>query len=126
MLTILLLCRTASFFIQFRSSHQRISVKKGVLRNFAKFTGKHLLSTCVFATKFRNCFQLLQLCHCGGLSDVYRSNVFKIFKKRFFLMQMGHCTSIFAQNSLTVYKEIYIIDVLEFCIIIRFCGKLVG
>ena len=26
----------------FRSSHQRCSVKKGVLRNFAKFTGKHL------------------------------------------------------------------------------------
>ena len=25
-----------------RSSHQRCSVKKGVLKNFAKFTGKHL------------------------------------------------------------------------------------
>ena len=25
-----------------RSSHQRCSMKKGVLRNFAKFTGKHL------------------------------------------------------------------------------------
>ena len=25
-----------------RSSHQRCSVRKGVLRNFAKFTGKHL------------------------------------------------------------------------------------
>ena len=28
--------------IVFRSSHQRCSVKKGVLRSFAKFTGKHL------------------------------------------------------------------------------------
>ena len=26
----------------YKSSHQRCSVKKGVLRNFAKFTGKHL------------------------------------------------------------------------------------
>ena len=26
----------------FRSSHQRCSVKKGVLKNFTKFTGKHL------------------------------------------------------------------------------------
>ena len=26
----------------YRSSHQRYSMKKGVLRNFAKFTGKHL------------------------------------------------------------------------------------
>ena len=25
-----------------RSSHQRCSIEKGVLRNFAKFTGKHL------------------------------------------------------------------------------------
>ena len=27
---------------KYRSSHQRCSVKKGVLRNFAKFTGKNL------------------------------------------------------------------------------------
>ena len=27
--------------LSFRSSHQRCSVKKGVLRNFSKFTGKH-------------------------------------------------------------------------------------
>ena len=26
-----------------RSSHRRCSVRKGVLRNFVKFTGKHLL-----------------------------------------------------------------------------------
>ena len=26
----------------YRSSHQRCSIKKGVLRNFGKFTGKHL------------------------------------------------------------------------------------
>ena len=26
----------------FRSIHQRCSMKKGVLRNFTKFTGKHL------------------------------------------------------------------------------------
>ena len=26
----------------YRSSHQRCSMKKGVLRNFTKFTGKHL------------------------------------------------------------------------------------
>ena len=28
--------------VSFRSSHRRYSVRKGVLRNFAKFTGKHL------------------------------------------------------------------------------------
>ena len=30
------------FCLVFRSSHQRCSVKKGFLRNFTKFTGKHL------------------------------------------------------------------------------------
>ena len=32
----------------FRSSHQKCSVKKGVLRNFAKFTGKHLCQSLFF------------------------------------------------------------------------------
>ena len=31
-----------------RSSHQRCSVKKGVLRNFTKFTGKHLCQSLFF------------------------------------------------------------------------------
>ena len=30
------------YFVLLRSSHWRCSVRKGVLRNFAKFTGKHL------------------------------------------------------------------------------------
>ena len=30
------------FLLTTRSSHQRCSVMKGILRNFAKFTGKHL------------------------------------------------------------------------------------
>ena len=33
-----------------RSSHQRFPTKKGVLRNFAKFTGKHLCQ-CLFFNK---------------------------------------------------------------------------
>ena len=31
-----------------RSSHQRCSMKKGVLRNFTKFTGKHLCQSLLF------------------------------------------------------------------------------
>ena len=34
----------------FRSSHRRCSVTKGVLRNFAKFTGKHLYQSFFFNT----------------------------------------------------------------------------
>ena len=32
----------------FRSSHQTCSMKKGILRNFAKFTGKHLCQSLFF------------------------------------------------------------------------------
>ena len=32
----------------FRSSHQKCSVKKDVLRNFAKFIGKHLCQSLFF------------------------------------------------------------------------------
>ena len=32
----------------FRSSHQRCSVRKGVLRNFTKFAGKHLCQSLFF------------------------------------------------------------------------------
>ena len=31
-----------------RSSHRRCSVRKGVLKNFAKFTGKHLCQSLFF------------------------------------------------------------------------------
>ena len=36
------------YFTKFRSSHQRCSVRKGVLRNFTKFTGKHLRQSLFF------------------------------------------------------------------------------
>ena len=34
-----------------RSGHQRCSVRKGILRNFTKFTGKHLCQACNFIEK---------------------------------------------------------------------------
>ena len=37
-----------NLLLHFRSSHQRCSVRKGVLRNFAKFTGKHLCQSLFF------------------------------------------------------------------------------
>ena len=32
----------------YRSSHQRCSIEKGVLKNFTKFTGKHLCQSLFF------------------------------------------------------------------------------
>ena len=42
----------------FRSSHLRCSVKKGVLRNFAKFKGKHLYQSLFFNKVAGLCLQL--------------------------------------------------------------------
>ena len=36
----------------FRSSHRRCSVRKGVVRNFAKFAGKHLCQSLFFNKVF--------------------------------------------------------------------------
>ena len=46
--TLPLLCVLALVFPHVRSSHQRCSVKKDVLRNFGKFTGKHLCQSLFF------------------------------------------------------------------------------
>ena len=40
--------RSLICFLLCRSSHQRSSIKKGVLRNFTKFTGKHLCQSLFF------------------------------------------------------------------------------
>ena len=61
---------TNAYFNIYRSSHQRCYVKEGVLRNFAKFTGKHLCQTAVsniydrgILSKF-HCCSLRQKCPC--------------------------------------------------------------
>ena len=44
-----ILTENSDFYLaSFRSSHQRCSLSKGVLRNFAKFTGKHLCQSLFF------------------------------------------------------------------------------
>ena len=45
--------RTSSSYSKARSSHQRCSIKKGRLRNFVKFTGKHLCQS-LFLTKWQD------------------------------------------------------------------------
>ena len=43
-----ILIHTYLFILVFRSSRQEVFCKKGVLRNFAKFTGKHLCQSLFF------------------------------------------------------------------------------
>ena len=39
-------------FVKFRNSHRRCSIKKGVFKNFSKFTGKHLCQSLFFNEVF--------------------------------------------------------------------------
>ena len=52
-------------FIRYRSSRQEVFCKKGVIRNFAKFTGKHMFQDLFFnkvvLTPFLGFFELLFL-----------------------------------------------------------------
>ena len=46
---VFLLCVfVGNVIIGFKSSHRRYSIRKGVLRNFTKFTGKHLCESLFF------------------------------------------------------------------------------
>ena len=66
----------------FRSSHQRFSVKKCVLRSFAKFTGKHL---CQRASG-------LQLCKKETLAQVFSCQFCQFSKSTFFYRRsLGSC-----------------------------------
>ena len=59
--------------VQGRSSHQRCSIQKGVLKDFAKFTGKHLRQSLFFN-------KVAGLRHRG-----FRVNFVKFFKDNFFI-----------------------------------------
>ena len=76
----------APVFVPDRSSHRRCSVKKGVLRNFAKFTGKHLCNflkketlaqvfSCEFCEIFKNIFFTSGRLLLPGLLWKYELNV---------------------------------------------------
>ena len=59
-----------------RSSHQRCSMKKGILRNFTKFTGKHLAYN----------FMKKEI-----LAQVFSCEFFEISKNTFFKEHLDDC-----------------------------------
>ena len=58
----------------FRSSHRRCCLKKGVLKNFANFAGKHM------------CWSLLQACNFSKKTEtlVFSCEIWEIFKNIYF------------------------------------------
>ena len=58
--------------INYRSSQQRCSMKKSFLRNFTKFTGKHLLFSCEFCEISKSTFVTEQLWATVSLTNLIR------------------------------------------------------
>ena len=58
------LCSTKK--MNYRSTHQRCSVQKGVLKNFAKFTGKQLFQNLFFPSNERKRKDLRKIGECAG------------------------------------------------------------
>ena len=95
-----------SYFLRlFRSSHRRCSVRKGVLRNFAKFTGKHLHQSLFFNTE-------LYYIKKETLAQVFSCEFCEISKNTFFnRTPLGDCfyllfafTKIFVFNTVKLPK----------------------
>ena len=74
-----------------RSSHQTCSIKKGVLRNFAKFTGKHLRQS-LFFNKITGLS--LQLYLKESLAQVLSCEFCQIFKGTFFIVHLWETASV--------------------------------
>ena len=55
----------------YKKSHQRCSIKKGVLGNFAKFTGKHLF----YRTPLDDCFLVYKAKENNLQTTLYRKSI---------------------------------------------------
>ena len=65
---------------RYRRSHQRCSVKKRVLRNFSKFTGKHLCQ-CLFFKKVAGATYFTE-----HLWTTVSINIYNLFLKKSFIL----------------------------------------
>ena len=75
--------------VKLRSSHRRCSVKKSVIRNFAKFTGKHLRQS-FFSNKVAGlsspALLKMRLCH-----RCFSVNFAKFLRTPFYRTHLGDC-----------------------------------
>ena len=81
-----------------RSSHQRWAVRKGVLRNFVKFTGKHLCQSLFFNKVAET------------LAQAFFCEFSKIFKNTFFVEHLRATASVVKHFQ----DLIYIVDLLSY------------
>ena len=91
-----LLCYRFYNFPSFKSSHWRCSVRKGVLRNLAKFTGKYLCKSLFFNEEWGDCL-LSFSCLILKISCLFHFNRKMKWKKENTLMEFKYllfCSSI--------------------------------
>ena len=81
----------------FRSSHQTCSIIKGVLRNFAKFTGKHLCKS-LFFNKVAGLHETL--------AQVFSCEFYKISKNTFFTEHLRTTASLFWQYIMISFLQV--------------------
>ena len=108
------ICLNTSFPFTFRSSHRRCSVRKSVLRNFSKCTGKHLCRSLLhrcFSVNFakflrtpfsQNTSGRLLLYFVNFYFFQYSKTIFKLCSTRLILIQTNiyekTCTSTVADS----------------------------
>ena len=76
------------FFFFFRSNHQICSVKKGFLRNFAKFTGKHRCQSLIFNKTTG------LACHLWATARIVFWTVWNIYDRDFFCGSSSQLSSL--------------------------------
>ena len=102
----------------FRSSHRRCSVKKGVLKKFAYFTGKHLCWS-LFLIKFIK-KRLQHWCFSVKFAKFLRTSILKNICERLFLFvspqnTIANSSGAFAlDETLTECKVSIILNILTF------------
>ena len=92
-----------------RSSYRRCSGRKGVFRNFAKFTGKHLRQSLIFNKVAGLTCNFIKK---GTLAQVFSCEFCKISKNAFFTEYLWVTASVL-QTSVERYLEPYKIYTIE-------------
>ena len=88
-----------------RSIHQKCSIKKGVIRNFVKFTGKHMCQSIFFnkvaALRYATLLKkrLWDMC--------FLVNIAKFLRTLFYRIRLGDCFCI--SNKVLCFHERYVI-----------------
>ena len=88
--------------LNLRSSHQRFSVRKGVFRNFAKFTGKHLFQSLYFNNVASLNFIKIEI-----LAQVFSCDFCEISKKSFFTEPIWATASVNLKENCWVGKYFF-------------------